>query len=106
MTNQLRWDEKDPGKIVQAIIELQQGRCNNIGTVTLALSPATSTVVPFDACQINSNVILQPRTLHAAALYSLGTVFILNTNIINNQFTITHPSSVNADNTFDFTCSG
>jgi hypothetical protein len=105
-TKQLGWDQKDPGMIVQAIIELQQGRSNAVGTVTLAVSPATSTVVPFKDCSVSSNVILSPRTAHASALYALGTVFILKANIINNQFTITHPASVNADNTFDYTCSG
>lgn len=105
MAIQLQKGEKDIQRIVDAIIQLGQGRQNSVGDVTLAVS-ATSTTKAFPNCSKDCRVFLFPQTAHAAALLAGGAVYILKTNILQGSFVITHPSSVNVDNNFSFLCIG
>jgi len=54
-------------KINQAIQQLASGRSNAFGTVTLAVSPATSTTVTDRNCGTDTVPILMPTTANAAA---------------------------------------
>lgn len=95
--------ERDPQRIVEAIIELGQGRQNSIGDVTLRANQAT-TVVAFPNVSADSRVFLFPQTANAAA--ALATTFILKDNIIRKQFTISHANNAQVDKTFGFLCIG
>jgi hypothetical protein len=73
-----------------------------VGEVTLAVAPATTTVVSFQNCSQNSQVFLSPQTANAAA--AIGTTYV--SSVSNGTFTLTHSSSAQADRTFGFVALG
>lgn len=87
--------------IVQAILQLLQGRGNFKGSVTLTAG-ATTKVVSFLNCSQDSGVFLSPRTANAAA--ALPTTYI--SSVGQGTFTITHANNAQTDRTFDFICKG
>lgn len=95
--------EKDTAKFAMAIQQLQNGRSNATGTVTLRASQTTTTVTATN-CTANSAVFLFPATANAAAV--VATTYILAANITNGQFVVTHPSNANTDKTFYWVCLG
>lgn len=96
-------NEKAPERITRAIEELQQGRSNAHGTVTLDTDPATSTVVQTKNCGDGSHVDLTPTTANAAALAGGGTIYIV---AAKGSFTIHHVADANNDNTFTYAIQG
>lgn len=94
-------------RIVQAIIQLMQGRSNAVGEVTLTPG-VTSTVVDKSVSVAATNVgkdsevFLTPRTAHAAA--AIPTTFI--SAVDSGSFTITHAASADVDNTYGFLAIG
>lgn len=96
-------DESDLTRITFAINQLVQGRSNAVGEVTLRASQ-TTTVVSAPNCAAGSHVFLFPRTLNAAAVVT-GT-YVLASNVIKEQFTITHPSDADTDMTFSWVALG
>lgn len=102
--------ERDPQRIVDAIIQLTQGRQNSVGTVTLTANQATTVVTKSapvgsitDAaanCSPGARIFLFPQTANAAA--ALATTFISTANIILRQFTINHANNAQTDRTFSF----
>lgn len=103
MAIQLQRGEKDIQRIVDAIIQLNEGRQASVGDVTLRASQ-TTTVVSFPNCSTECRVFLFPQTANAAA--ALATTYILKTNILRRQFTITHASNGQTDKDFSFLCIG
>lgn len=103
MAIQLAPEESSIWRIVQAIIQLVQGRSNNVGDVTLRTGQTTTTV-SFPNCSKDCRVFLDPQTANAAAIKT--TTFVLRANILQGSFVITHPSSANTDLTFSFQCAG
>ena len=101
MAIQLQPQEKSIYNIVQAIIQLVNGRQNSVGDVTLTPN-AGSTVVSFENCSTGCRVFLEPRTAHAAA--ALATTFI--SAIGQKSFTITHANDAQIDKTFSFLAIG
>lgn len=99
MAIQLRPEERDPQIIVNAIIQLAQGRMNAVGEVTFRPS-MTTTVVEFPNASKDSRVFLSPRTANAAA--AMDEWHILDADYAQGGFTITHTSSVQVDRTFWF----
>src|SRR5882724_10198326 len=100
MAIQLQPQEKSIVRIVQAIIELVQGRQNSIGDVTLTVVP-TSTVVSFVNCSSDCRVFLQPQ--NAAAVAAQATVAKADT--LKGSFTIRH-NVVGAGTILSFLCIG
>jgi hypothetical protein len=96
-------DEKDLRRFAIAIQELSAGRSNAAKTVTL-IANATTTVVSFDNCSVDSVPLLMPMTANAAAEMGAGTLYI--SAVENRSFTITHANNAQTDRTFGFVCIG
>lgn len=93
--------EKNQNTINQAIREVQQGRNNAGGVVTLAVSPATSTTVPAPTCSATCRVHLTPQTANAAA--AVATTWVV---AAKGQFVINHAASAQTDRTFGWDALG
>jgi len=91
-------------RIVASINELWQGRSNAIGKVTLAVSPATQTIVPAINCGARSVPLLTPLTAHAAAELGAGTMYV--SAVTQGQFTVVHSASSQTDRTFGYAIQG
>lgn len=100
----LSFDKAGWRRLVDATIQIVTGRQNSVGDVTLAVSPATSTVVSFPNCSRDCRVFLFPQTTHAAA--ALATTFIKKSDIGQGSFVITHAASANVDSNWSFLCIG
>jgi hypothetical protein len=92
-------DEKNPRIVAQAIRQLQQGRSNAAGLVTLAINTTTTTVTATN-CATGSVPLLTPMTAHASAEFGNGTIYISAVN--NGSFVITHANNSQNDRTFRF----
>lgn len=99
----LQPEEKNLWRVVQAIIQLTQGRSNSTGVVTLAAG-VTVTVVSAVNCSKGSRVFLTPETANAAA--ALATTYIKATDILQGSFTITHANTGTTDRTFGWDARG
>jgi len=95
--------ETDLKKIVLAIQQLAAGRSNAVGTVTLTVSAATTTVTDNN-CAVGSVPILVPTTANAAAEIGNGTMYI--SAVANKSFTITHANSATTGRTFLYALHG
>lgn len=100
MAIQLQPGERDLQRIVDAIMQLVQGRQNSIGDVTLTVG-ATFTVVAFPNCSKDCRVFLQAQT--AAAIAAQATV--APADIAQKIFTIRH-NAAGAGASFSFICAG
>lgn len=89
--------ETDLKKIVLSIQQLAAGRSNAVGTVTLTVSVATTTVTDNNVAS-GSVPILVPTTANAAAEVGNGTMYI--SAVANKSFTITHANSATTGRTF------
>lgn len=79
------------------------GKTNNTGTVTLATSTASTTVVLAKGrLGAESVVLFEPTTAHAAAEIGNGTMWISTKDSLNNKFIITNASNTQNDRTFNF----
>ena len=94
MAISLALKEKNQDTINQAIRELQNGRNNATGTVTLNAG-ATSTVVQAPTCSPTSYVWLSPQTFDAAN--DMATTW---TVAAKGQFTINHANNARVDRKF------
>jgi|SRR6185436_5694343 len=103
MAIKLRPGDRDPQRIVDAIIQNSEGRQDSVGDVTLRANQAT-TVVSFPNCSTDCRVFLFPQTANAAA--AVATTYILRANILRRQFTISHANNAQTDKTFSFLCIG
>jgi hypothetical protein len=103
MAIELQRGTRDPQRVIDAIVQLGEGRQNSVGDVTLRANQAT-TVVTFPNCSSDARVFLFPQTANAAA--ALATTFILKANILRGSFTISHANNAQADKTFSFLCIG
>lgn len=103
MAIQLQKGERDPQRIVDSVIQLNNGRANNVGDCTLTPGQA-ATVVKFVNCSIGCRVLLFAQTANAAA--ALATTFITKANIQQGSFTISHAINAQTDRTFSFACVG
>ena len=89
-------NESDPKKVILAI-QLAAGRSNAVGTVTLAVSSATTTVSDKN-CAAGSVPLLIPASANAATEIGNGTLYI--SAVTNGSFTITHSNSATSGRTF------
>lgn len=103
MVAALSLKEKNQDVINQAVAQLQQGRDNATGTVTLTAG-AASTVVKAPNCSPSSGVFLFPQTANAAA--AVATTYIPASAVGKGQFTITHANNAQVDKIFFYRVSG
>ena len=95
--------EKDIWRIVQAIIQILQGRSNSVGLVTLRANQVT-TVVSWPNCGKDSQIFFTAKTPHAEALSPQP--YVKTADVMLGSFTVTHASSANTDLIFGFDCRG
>ena len=79
--------------------EANQGHLANTGVVTLTAA-ATSTTVADTRAGVNSFIGLCPTTANAASAMAVGNVYI--STRAKQTFTIAHPNSAAADQTFTY----
>lgn len=103
MAIQLQPGERDPQRIVDAIIQLVQGRHNSGGTVTLTAGQ-TTTAVSHPNCSKDSyvDVFGGARTANAAA--AVATSYI--SSVVQGGFVITHANNGQTDRTFFYKVTG
>ena len=101
MTKVLPPSGAPPREVATAINQLIQGKINSIGSVTLAASPATQTVVSAPNGTLESVIALSPATASAAA--ALTGVWVVPAM---ESFTINHPVSAAIDRTFRYAILG
>lgn len=107
MAIQLAPEEKDIWRIVQAIIQLVQGRSNAVGEITLRAGHTTTVATRLTHPAVTnvsqgSEVFLIQRTANAAAV--IATTYV--SSVGQGTFTVTHPNSANTDMTFGFESRG
>lgn len=83
-------------RIVQAVRQQQQGRDDASGVVTLVAN-ATATIVAAPNVSALSNILLSPGSAHAAAEWQNGTIYVLQSDVLEGQFKITHASNAQVD---------
>lgn len=90
-------------RIVQGIRDLFAGRSNAVGTVTLTVNQATTTVTATN-CGEDSQVMLTPKTANAATEYGAGGCYV--SSVGNGSFVITHVNSATTLRTFGWVAFG
>lgn len=89
-------------KVVLPIVnDLQRGKANNTYELTLAVAPATSTVLETEIATEASEALLTPKSASAAA--SLLDVY---TECLNGSVVIYHDANVADDRTFGIVLCG
>lgn len=94
-------NERDLGRIVTAVQQIEQGRLNVTGQVTLAAGTTKTTVKAMN-CGAQCEVFLSPRTANAAA--AVSTTYV--SSVVNGGFELTHLNNAQTDRTFGFACLG
>ncbi len=87
-----------------AVEQISQGRMNCTGTFTLAVSPATTTVVPAPTVAPGTIILLSPQTADAAS--AVPTTYVKASDVSQGSFTVTHASAASVDRTFGFVAIG
>lgn len=90
-------------KVAQAVQLLLAGHGNMTGRVTLAVAPATSTVITNPRIRADTVVALTPESASAAVAIGAGVLYVAPSM---NQVTITHDASILTDRTFAYTLFG
>ncbi len=99
----LRREERDPGKINEAISQLQQGRSNAHGTFALDDDgAATTTTVVALTCSSASHVNITPTNAAAANMIRGADVFVTPGN---GSFVVTHGATSSTLN-FSYSING
>jgi hypothetical protein len=83
--------------LAQRVNAALSGKLDNIGTVTLTASSAT-TVVTDARCGGDSAIFYTPTTANAA----VATANVYTSSIGKGTFTITHANNAQTDRTFDY----
>lgn len=99
MAIRLNQGEENPKRFRDAIEQLNNGRGDFVGDVTLRAGQTTTTV-NFANCSTGCRVFLQPKTANAAA--ALATTYIKAADILQGSFVVTHANAGTTDRTFSF----
>ena len=97
--------DPDIQRISRAVNLLLNGKINSTGTVTLAVSPATTTVITNALLSPLSVVLFDPMTETASGLDGMG-LHVLEADRGSGSWTITHEASAAADRTFKYVVLG
>jgi hypothetical protein len=85
-------------KVVLPIVnDLQRGKANNTYEITLAVAPATTTLLETAIATLASEAFLTPKSASAAAALAAGVVY---TTPQQGSILITHDSDAATDRTF------
>jgi hypothetical protein len=95
--------ERNTARIVQSIRDLYAGRNNCFGQFTMAVAPATTTVVSSPNSSADSIPLLTPLNAAAAAEFGAGSWYISARG--PGTFTVTHSASAGS-RTFGFVTLG
>lgn len=87
-------------RLIQSIRDLFAGRNNATGQFTLAVAPATQTVVAATNCGPLVQPYLIARSATAAAELAAGGLWI--SSVGNGTFTVEHTASAATDRTFGY----
>lgn len=90
-------------RVVQAVIQLIQGRSNSVGLVTLRNGQVT-TVVTWPNCGKDSQVFFSAKTPTAALI--VPAPYVKTADVSLGSFVVTHPNPGNTSSTFAFDCKG
>jgi hypothetical protein len=102
-TRPIRRDEPDLKRICEAIEQLQQGRSNAHGTLTLTDDGvATTTTVSAPTCSEFSHVNITPTNANAANAIQTTDVYVTPGN---GSFVVTHAASA-LSRTFTYSING
>jgi hypothetical protein len=82
--------------MVDAVMQLVEGRHYAGGVVQLAAGPATSTVVNHPNCSKDCFPMLTPVNAAAAAEYGAGTCYVDEAQVDQGSFVIQHSASASA----------
>lgn len=85
-------------RLIDAVIQLVEGRHNAFGEFTLTAGAAT-TLVSHPNCGLDSIPLWSPQTANAAA--ALGGMYY--SNVVNGGFTVHHANTGTTDRTFGYT---
>lgn len=88
-------------RLVDAVIQLVEGRHNAFGEFTLTPG-ATTTIVSHPNCGPDSIPLWSPTTANAAA--ALATMYY--SNVASGSFTVHHSNNAQTDRIFGFTVDG
>jgi len=94
------YDEDTIRQLVQSTNFAIDGKTNNTGEVTLTAN-AASTAVTNNLCNVNSVILLQPKTANAAA--ALATTYC---TAGDGSFTVTHANNSQTDKEFKYVVIG
>lgn len=97
----LEWgdDKEHKRKIAEVANRALIGKTNNVTTVTLTASSATTTITDR-RIGYNTVVILVPTTANASAEFGNGTIYQTYPNATKNQAVINHANNAQSDRTY------
>lgn len=102
-------DPKSIRSVIRAIARVVnrtlQGKTNNHATVTLDTSTTTTTVTD-ERVTFQSKIYFDPMTANAATELYGATMYVLEANRQNGEFTITHANNAQSDRTFGYVVVG
>lgn len=92
-------------QLAESINNVQKGKLNNTGEVTLTANAATSTLTD-PRLTVFSVVTFDPMTANAATELYGATMYCLTANRNNGTWTITHANNAQTDRQFRYTILG
>lgn len=95
----IRGRTPDEIRLIDTINQLILGNSNNIGTVTLTASAASTTVLNSRVGG-SSFIGFMPTTANAATELAAGTMYVSSRT--KGEFVITHANNAQADRTFTY----
>lgn len=94
-------------RVARVVNSLLLGKTNNVHSVTLTASQASTTVTLAAGLLGKDTVILfSPITANAAAEIGNGTMYLSSRDVLNNTFTVTHANNAQTDRTFSYVLIG
>lgn len=94
MADALEWCRR----IAQTVNQTLRGEINTLGSVTLAVAPATTTVISSSRITPDTAIFMMAKTANAAA--ALGGLYV--SAVAAGSLTLTHAANAAVDRTFDY----
>jgi hypothetical protein len=98
MFRNLNYSGATPREISEVVNGIMQGKTNNTGTVTLAVSSATTTTINDERIGYNSIITFMPTTANAAS--ALTNLYVSAKT--KGSATLTHSANTSADKTYSY----
>jgi hypothetical protein len=91
-----------PREVSEVVNGVLNGKINSKGTITLSVSPETTTIISDERISVESVILLSPKTANAAS--ELSSVYFSDQS--SGQATITHNLSSLTDRTYGYVVLG